>query len=52
MDNNIEAVEKLQLLRKLVIKSDKDIEFNIRVIDKAIDFLESSLAIDSWIDMQ
>lgn len=39
-NKNKQAVAKLQKLRKLVIEKDVDIEFNIRVISKAIDFLE------------
>jgi len=47
-----EATEKLQLLRELVIESDADIEFNIRAIDRAIDFLESHLPIKDWLGLE
>lgn len=47
-----EATDKLQTLRELIIKRDVDIEFNIRVIDRAIAFLESSLSVKDWLDSE
>ncbi len=47
-----EATDRLQTLRELIIKRDVDIEFNIRVIDRAIAFLESSLSVKDWLDSE
>ncbi|WP_369177845.1 hypothetical protein [Candidatus Thiodubiliella endoseptemdiera] len=47
-----EATDRPQTLRELIIKRDVDIEFNIRVIDRAIAFLESSLSVKDWLDSE
>lgn len=47
-----EATDRLQTLRELIIKRGVDIKFNIRVIDRAIAFLESSLSVKDWLDSE
>jgi hypothetical protein len=46
------AIEKLEELREMVIEQDCYIELNSILINKVINFLESDMPVDSWLDSE